>query len=49
MDGLGHVRADKTGTGGLVNAQLRGTWTAKPISEKEFVMDWKGTLGEARK
>jgi hypothetical protein len=32
------------GTGSLANVQLRGTWTAKPISEKEFVMDWEGTL-----
>ena len=32
------------GTGSLANAELRGTWTAKPISEKEYVMDWEGTL-----
>jgi len=37
------------GTGSLVNVQLRGTWTAKPISEKEYVMDWEGTLAEASK
>jgi hypothetical protein len=27
------------GTGSLANVQLRGTWTAKPISETEYVMD----------
>jgi hypothetical protein len=32
------------GTGSLANVQLRGTWTAKPISDKEFAMDWEGTL-----
>ena len=32
------------GTGSLANVQLRGTWTAKPVSEKEFVMDWEGAL-----
>ena len=37
------------GTGSLANVQLRGTWTAKPISEKEFLMDWEGMLGEASK
>ncbi len=37
------------GTGSLANVQLRGTWTAKPISEKEYVMDWEGTLAEASK
>ncbi len=37
------------GTGSLANIQLRGTWTAKPISEKEYVMDWEGTLAEASK
>jgi hypothetical protein len=37
------------GTGSLVNVQLRGTWTAKPISEKEYVMDWEGTLAEPSK
>jgi hypothetical protein len=36
-------------TGSLANVQLRGTWTAKPISEKEFVMDWEGTLTEDSK
>ena len=28
---------------------LRGTWTAKPISEIEYVMDWEGTLDEGSK
>jgi hypothetical protein len=37
------------GTGSLANVQLRGTWTAKPISEKEYVMDWEGTLIEGSK
>jgi hypothetical protein len=37
------------GTGSLANVQLRGTWTAKPISEKEYVMDWEGTLAEVGK
>ena len=37
------------GSGSLANVQLRGTWTAKPISEKEFVMDWEGTLTEDSK
>jgi len=37
------------GTGSLANVQLRGTWTAKPISEKEYVMDWVGTLVEGGK
>jgi hypothetical protein len=37
------------GTGSLANVQLRGTWTAKPISEKEYVMDWEGTLIESSK
>ena len=37
------------GTGSLANAQLRGTRTAKPISEKEYVMDWEGTLTEDSK
>jgi len=38
-----------SGTGSMANVQLRGTWTAKPISEKEYVMDWVGTLTEAYK
>ena len=37
------------GTGSLMDVQLRGTWTAKPISEKEYVMDWEGTLAEDSK
>jgi hypothetical protein len=37
------------GTGNLENVQLRGTWTAKPISETEYVMDWEGTLTEGSK
>jgi hypothetical protein len=37
------------GTGSLANVQLRGTWTAKPISKTEFVMDWEGTLTEGSK
>lgn len=37
------------GTGSLMDVQLRGTWTAKPISEKEYVMDWEGTLAENSK
>ena len=32
------------GTGSMANVQVRGTWTAKPISETEFVMDWVGTM-----
>ena len=48
MDGVGDVEQIR-GTGSLVNVQLRGTWTAKPISEKEYVMDWEGTLAEASK
>jgi hypothetical protein len=34
------------GTGSLANAQLRGTWTAKPISDSEYAIDWVGTLTE---
>jgi hypothetical protein len=37
------------GTGSLANVQLRGTWTAKPISDAEFVMDWEGSLTEGGK
>jgi len=37
------------GTGSLANVQLRGTWTAKPISQTEYVMDWEGTLTEGGK
>jgi hypothetical protein len=37
------------GTGSLANVQLRGTWTSKPISETEFVVDWQGTLIEGSK
>jgi hypothetical protein len=32
-----------------MDVQLRGTWTAKPISEKEYIMDWEGTLAEDSK
>jgi hypothetical protein len=32
------------GTGSMANVQIRGTWTAKPASETEFVMDWVGTM-----
>jgi len=38
-----------SGTGSLANVQLRGTWTAKPISESEFIMDWEVTLTEGSK
>jgi hypothetical protein len=38
-----------SGTGSLANVQLRGTWTAKPISESEYAMDWEGTLTEGSK
>lgn len=38
-----------SGTGSLANVQLRGTWTAKPISESEFTMDWEGMLTEGSK
>jgi len=38
-----------SGSGSLANVQLRGTWTAKPISESEFIMDWEGTLTEGSK
>jgi hypothetical protein len=37
------------GTGSLTNVQLRGTWTAKPVSEAEFVTDWEATLTEGSK
>ena len=33
-----------SGTGSMANVQLRGTWTAKPTSEAEFVMKWVGTM-----
>jgi hypothetical protein len=33
-------------TGSLANVQLRGTWTAKPVSQTEYIMDWEGTLTE---
>ena len=38
-----------SGTGSMANIQLRGTWTAKPTSETEFVMDWVGTMTEGSK
>jgi hypothetical protein len=37
------------GTGSMANVQLRGTWTARPISETEFVMDWVGTMADGSK
>ena len=37
------------GTGSMANIQLRGTWTAKPTSETEFVMNWVGTMIEGTK
>jgi len=37
------------GTGSMANIQVRGTWTAKPTSETEFVMDWVGTMTESTK
>ena len=37
------------GTGSMANIQVRGTWTAKPTSETEFVMDWVGTMTEGTK
>jgi hypothetical protein len=37
------------GTGSMANVQIRGTWTAKPISETEFVMDWVGTMTDGGK
>jgi hypothetical protein len=37
------------GTGSMAHVQIRGTWTAKPISETEFVMDWVGTMTEGSK
>ncbi len=37
------------GTGSLANVQLRGTWTAKPISESVYVVDCEGTLIEGGK
>lgn len=37
------------GTGSMANVQLRGTWTAKPISETEFIMDWVGTMADGGK
>ena len=37
------------GTGSMANVQVRGTWTAKPTSETEFVMDWVGTMIDGSK
>jgi hypothetical protein len=37
------------GTGSMASIQVRGTWTAKPTSETEFVMDWVGTMTEGTK
>jgi hypothetical protein len=37
------------GTGSMANVQIRGTWTAKPLSETEFVMDWVGTMTDGGK
>jgi hypothetical protein len=37
------------GTGSMANVQIRGTWTAKPTSETEFVMDWVGTMIDGSK
>ncbi|SRR6266478_419175 len=37
------------GTGSMANVQIRGTWTAKPISETEFAMDWVGTMIDGNK
>jgi len=37
------------GAGGLANVQLRGTWTARPISETVYVVDWEGALTEGGK
>ena len=34
------------GTGSMADAQFRGTWKAKSISETEYVFDWEGTLVE---
>jgi hypothetical protein len=36
-------------TGSMANIQVRGTWTAKPTSETEFVMNWVGTMTDASK
>ena len=36
-------------TGSMANIQVGGTWTAKPTSETEFVMDWVGTMTEGTK
>jgi hypothetical protein len=37
------------GTGSMANVQIRGTWTAKPTSETEFVMNWVGTMIDGSK
>ena len=37
------------GTGSMANVQIRGTWTAKPTSETEFVMGWVGTMIDGSK
>ncbi len=37
------------GTGSMANIHLRGTWTAKPTSETEFVMDWVGEMTDGNK
>jgi hypothetical protein len=37
------------GTGSMENVQMRGTWTAKPTSGSEFVMDWEGTMTDGSK
>jgi hypothetical protein len=48
MDALGTFE-QLHGTGSMVNVQIRGTWTAKPISETEFVMNWVGTMTDGSK
>jgi hypothetical protein len=48
MDSLGDFEQMR-GTGSMANVQIRGTWTAKPTSETEFVIDWVGTMIDSSK
>ena len=47
VNGKPEWRWEMGSTGSLANIELRGTWTAKPISEKEYIMDWEGTLTQS--
>lgn len=37
------------GAGSMENIRLRGTWSAKPTSQTEFIMDWAGDMTDGNK